>query len=633
MAPTVQVPSQVPRTPSVPSTGAQPSQSSSLSKRVQAIVSNESALEGVSRSSLEYLSTIIGDNSISTRRNLKSILENELVSLHGQFFEEYESKVTHYLESKLTELERLEVHMTDSIDKLSVNRENIGAVIERSALSKAETEWIHKRLAILSRMQESFMVNLSAADAVVASGDFPALLSFIEEVEEKRSNCKNLLRAIPNASVALDSLNQSQELLEVLYDKVYVRVVRDTVPRDVLKRSLSFLYQRPLYFHQSLQGVCNTRCDVLSGQFLQVLTKEGLELNAFDSVKFLSDMLSWLMNACISELEWIDSVVIGLDPWPPAPALPKPEYMDTSVSGVLEMIQSRFTNIVKSTFSILDLFKLSKIISFYLGKMTALTGPSTCTALRGMHHSAWSAFLFQWEQRVQSERTSAMFQTPKDLGPLPFVTETVYLLDSILSIYAADDGYEGTGDGEFFTVLSTGIDPLVQLCVQVAAQCALSNTEAPVFLLNCLSSLQAPLRRYAFTERTVTNLAALIDDQMGLLVAASTTAVLKKVGLLDKVSALRKAKEAAGDVHIESIPELHPIALSSCFKGFYSMLFTQGISVASHVDLLVTRELRSEARDAIGRSVADAYEELFTAAAPLGIATHTPDQVRALLDI
>jgi hypothetical protein len=169
------------------------------------------------------------------------------------------------------------------------------------------------------------------------------------------------------------------------------------------------------------------------------------------------------------------------------------------------------------------------------------------------------------------------------------------------------------------------VDPLIQLAVQVSS--SMSRTESAVFLLNCLEALRSVVSRFDFVAAIAKNLKALMDDQMQQLVSQTQTAVLNKTGLGEKLNEIRKLKTE------NKLSDLHPIALSSVVKSFYSMLFTQGISSISHADCLIAKELRAQARLAIGTSIADAYAEFYDAVKSLGVASHSPDQVRALLDL
>jgi hypothetical protein len=603
-----------------------------LSKRVQALISNDRLFDSVTPGSFEYLSGMINDNSVFTRKNLKSILESELVSIHGKFLGEYQSKVCENVGSSLSDVDRLEFMLTDAIDRLSINRERIESAIDKSVSIKNETEKIERKLVLLSRFSELFVTEKNSVET--DTYDFESLVRRLDEIGRTRANCQELLKIIPNSSIAIESLNHSVEALDYVYERVYFAITKAhaSITKEHLSRALFHLQDRPHHFHQCMMSLCKTHCDVLGGQFIQVLTKEqgGLEFNSFDSLKFLSGMLSWLLESARSEHEWLSCILDGIRESTWNESSSKGVYLDTCVSGVIELIEARFSNIIKSTFGPIDLFKLSKIISFYQSKMRPIAGSQTIEDLGSLKEIAWQSFMRQWEQRVQSERNSIMFQPSNHgLSPLPIISETVFMLDNILPVYS--DAESDLNDDEIFSILSPSIDPLVQICAQTASQWGLSKTESATFILNCISTLQSPLKRFEFTKDYVSHLATLIEDQMEVLVSSTTEAILKKVGLLDKLIALRSAKASGADM--TTIGDAHAISMTASFKAFYALLFSQGMSAATHTDMLVTRDLRTEARQGIGKSISAAYRELYEAVEDMGIATHSPDQVQALLDI
>jgi hypothetical protein len=488
--------------------------------------------------------------------------------------------------------------------------------------ASSELGEVERKLELISQFRDLFTISDSALPH--QSDDLQSILKLVDLIEKKRRNCQSLLKAIPNARQAIDSLNRSVQLLDSLYEKTFFALMKSAnqTSSSLLRQSLIFLQDRPHLFHDALLGLCQGRCDGLSADLLHVLTRDedGLELNSFDSVKFVSDMLSWFLDAVVGEKDHLDSLVDGVRDslWSHAPVLPRLDYLDATLSGIEEMIESRFSSSVKSTFAILDLFKLSKIVNFYAGKVETISGAGTQNFFKNMHNQSFAAFEFQWE------RSSVLVQLSPGLNPPPVVTETVFLIDSILAIHSETSD---SSEESLFSVLSSGIDPLIQLCVQ--AKSGASATESAVFLINCLAVLLAPLKKHSFTGATLSNLEALTRDQMEVLVREAKTLVLKNTGLGAKLEAIRNTKNRDLETH----PELHPIALSSSVKSFYSLLFTQGIAALSHTDALIFKDLRADARRAVGSAIADVYEELFTAVNHMGVTSHTPAQVRALLDL
>jgi hypothetical protein len=594
-----------------------------LSKRAQTIVQTCKPFDGLSRESVRKLSLVLQNENPMSYKSLKLLLEYALVDVHGRFISEFEGKVSRYVNQKASTIEQTDERLSEIVDKLSINRDRIVSAVDSGMGASGVLAETERKMKIVNRCLELFVPD---TDSDSRSKDLRSVLEVFERVEKKRSNCKTLLKCVPNSKLAIECLNRSIVVLDSLYEDLFFALMnRAEDDMRMLARSLVFLQERPNLLHDALSHMMSSRCDTLSSEFLRVLTRDedGLELSSFDAVKFGSDMLQWMYDSVIQEKDRLDTLTSDIRDmtWSTAPALPRLDYLDMAVSGVLEMIDSRLSNSVKSSFNVLELFKLSKIISYYLSKLKQSCGASTQSILRGMHHTAWSSFQFQWERRISNHRSTVLYQPG---GPPQVINETAFMLDSILEIESSSP--EESDD--VFSVVSSGIDPLIQLCFQSTG----TKIESAVFILNCLHVLQVPLLKYQhITADTLRNISALIEDQVSSLIAETTHAVLARTGLGTKLEAIRQL--GSGKPLESNDPELHPIALSSSVKNFYSLLFTQGIAAISHVDSLISKNLRSKARECIALSLADAYAELYRAVSYLGVTSHTPQQVRALLDI
>merc|ERR1712241_1392912 len=141
---------------------------------------------------------------------------------------------------------------------------------------------------------------------------------------------------------------------------------------------------------------------------------------------------------------------------------------------------------------------------------------------------------------------------------------------------------------------------------------------------------QSPLSKHKFTAQRSLMYAALLEDQVRALVVGQTAAALAKLGLAERIEALR---QKAPDTPLSAVPELHPVSLAATLRSFYNSLFTLGGALALPLlERISSRSLRSEARSGVARVIAAGYEELFVGIEELGVAEHTPDQVRTLLE-
>ena len=613
-------------------------------RKVDSITRSSELIRGLEDGLLDYMSLILKDDFVNKQKNVKLTLEDELVTIHSKAIQSFRTNVLDLIDLRVRHIETLEELVTEAIDKITVNRERIEDVIRRSSDSKAEVDQLESRMKTVAAFRDLFIIDNSVTDNVLASGNLDTtLLDYLELIEKKRNNCRRLLELVPNAQLAIESLNQSVEILELIYEKLFLSIknTASTNPKS-LNRALFFLQDRPHLLDQAIACIARNRGDLLGLRFVTLL-RNGLESTSFDTVRFVSDMLSWLLEQFIEEQSFMDSLVRDLRSGSSLIIA----ALDTTLVGVFEMISMRFDSSVEQTFSVIDLFRLSRLMDFYTTKITSRFGSDSESSFMedfaALRHKCWSKFHYQWETRVQVARTEENFFLHQNhiqaLQPVPFVTETAYLLDSLLDIYT--DGLSGEDSGmddEIFSLLSSGIDPLVQLCLHITNGGGMSRIDGCVFFLNCLSSIQSPLKKYPVAADTVKNLDTLIDSEMEILVSEVTQFILKRVGLSDKLETIHRIESTGGGKEqILNEPEFHPIGLSSSLKGFYSTLFTQGIAASSgQVDLLITRELRSRARENVSKNIADAYEKIYKVISGdtlRGIATHTPEQVRTLLDV
>ena len=142
--------------------------------------------------------------------------------------------------------------------------------------------------------------------------------------------------------------------------------------------------------------------------------------------------------------------------------------------------------------------------------------------------------------------------------------------------------------------------------------------------MNCVSAMQAPLQKHEFTKDRQEMYLEYQRDQLNRLIEGQAKAVLSKVGLAERLKALR---EKAPETPLSGVPELHPVALAATLRSFYNSLFTLGGALSLPLlERIEDTTLRDQARRGVSRLIASSYEELYNGITELGITTHTPDQ-------
>uniref|UniRef100_A0A0G4HA30 Conserved oligomeric Golgi complex subunit 6 n=1 Tax=Chromera velia CCMP2878 TaxID=1169474 RepID=A0A0G4HA30_9ALVE len=288
--------------------------------------------------------------------------------------------------------------------------------------------------------------------------------------------------------------------------------------------------------------------------------------------------------------------------------------------------------------------------------------PLIVRACRDLKRRAMESFMGLWEAAaLQLQQTPMSAVLTADLSAPKCVRETVSTLCDVAALFEAalldpsrnerkkkeaekKERYKMAGrkteeeeEEEIFgRTLDAAILPLLNFCRSAAR--SLQASDAPVFLINSLAFMQTPLQKHAFTAERVQLLASLIEEQMNVLVSVQTAATLERLEFSERLRDIRAERERAMQTgqqpNFGALPSLDPQRLREVFKSFYTALFTLGALGLPQVDKVASRNLRSQARQGVARAIADAYAEIYEAVAHIQpqLATHSPEQVRTLLD-
>lgn len=307
------------------------------------------------------------------------------------------------------------------------------------------------------------------------------------------------------------------------------------------------------------------------------------------------------------------------------------EILDFTLEGLVAPFSGRVKQVLEIQASIVVVYKVAQVFAFFSKKMEDdLKGKESCLVVmcKEHHQRTYQSFLDMWETQATRLRQGVAGVYVSELSAPPFVTESVNTFSEVLSIYEMALVPNNEREDAFLPILSAAFDPLLNHCQQVGAM--MDAADGQVFLINCVASMQAPLQKHDFTAQRVAMYAAILDDQMQLLVNGQSQTVLTKLGLAERLKALR---EKPPNVPLSAVSELHPVSLAATLRTFYNSLFTMGGALALPLlERITSRSLRTEARSGVARLIAEAYAELYAGVEELGVATHTPDQVRTLLE-
>jgi hypothetical protein len=624
-----------------------------------------------SRDALKCLSGFFSENTLHTRRQLRTTIETQNLLLHQEFVGSFSN-----LERQIEGLEALVNSLDSACDRaageLRRSRSETQTILEKATALKRESKAIDEKKEVLCKFLEKF--RLSEADTqLMKSGDQPIGEDFFKafaNLEEVRANAREMLNTCGQQTSGVDILHETSEVLEASYERMFVWVqhqckgnnaavhskaksssgeLENSGSSVILKRTLKLLTERPVYFNHCVRDISKARRAALAQRFFQALSQgdsssgaRPIELQACDPVRYIGDMLAWIHENAASEREAIASLMGRASDDGSADAAPVhvdkefavvsfEDILDFTLEGLVSPFSNRSEQVLGTQSSIVIIYKVAQVFSYFAKKLDEVqqNKEGCLVALcRDMQVKTHRSFLEMWESQAAKLRQGVVGVYVSDLATPPYVVEAVNTLSEVLSIYESALVPTDEREADFLPILSAAFDPLLNHCQQVAAMMDLMDGQ--VFLINCVAAMQAPLRKRDFTAQRVAMYASLLDEQVSRLVEGQAAAVLGKLGLAERLKALR---EKPADAPLSSVPELHPVSLAATLRSFYNSLFTLGGALALPLlERITSRSLRTEARSGVARLIATAYEELYAGIKELDVATHTPEQVRTLLE-
>ncbi|XP_009592302.1 conserved oligomeric Golgi complex subunit 6 [Nicotiana tabacum] len=477
---------------------------------------------------------------------------------------------------------------------------------------------------------------------------------------------------------------------------------------ELLKTAVRCLKERPVLFKYCAEEVANMRHNALFRRFISALTRGGpgglprpIEVHAHDPLRYVGDMLGWLHQALASERELVLALLDpdASDTRSTSHKYPKgvdSEYgktetdltfvLDRIFEGVCRPFKVRVEQVLHSQPNLIISYKLSNTLEFYLYTISDLLGEETslCNTLLVLKDAAQKTFF-----DILKSRGEKLLRYPPlvavDLSPPPALREGVSLL---LEIIQTHDSMMFPASGkkpDFDPAISALLDPIIQMCEQAAeahkskgaihssrrnritsdpsqhrrssvdalldgkSSASLpqtSETPAKIFLINCLCAIQQPLLGHEVASGYVKKLGIMIDNHINALVEKEVDAILRRCGLLNKMSHFRKSleiSESGNSIARQGLAEEEdtaPVSVAESLKAFFGLILGSETAIPEFEQMQVPR-LRSETSVQVARSLAEAYELIYRAIMdpengypdPKSLARHPPDQIRTILGI
>lgn len=377
--------------------------------------------------------------------------------------------------------------------------------------------------------------------------------------------------------------------------------------------------------------------------------------------------------------------------------------LDRVFEGVCRPFKVRVDQVLHSQPSLLLAYKVNNLLEFYGHTVSDLLGPgaSLSVTIREVCDAAQRTVL-----DIVKARGDKLLRYPSavavDLSPPPAVAETMSVLLELIDNYESMMVPAGGQKPDFEPIIQGLLDPLVQMCEQSAEMygskpqsgmrrnsgeipptgrrlpamsssqrrpssvetllSGVPNSQASqsvlslrkMFLINCLSAMQEPLKTHSVADASVRSLGLRIEANIAALAESELAVILERCGLQKKVTYIkdRIRKSKLGEIvpNEEDFDDGKPMveadgmsvsAVSESLKLLFGLLLGGNEGAIPEFEQIRVPRFRSESCGRVARAVAEAYEIVYNAVSDpasgyldaKSMLRHSPEQMKTILGL
>lgn len=597
---------------------------------------------------LKALSTFFNENSLRSRRNLRSDIERRSLAINEAFITTFQA-VKEKLDSVYTEVEGMNTCCQDMTSRLKAAKEQTHDLINQTTKLQAESQTLHMKAQVADAFLTKFQLRPEEAKALRGTRDGSIHQDFfqaLDKVKKIHNDCKVLLRT-NQQTAGLEIMETMALHQESAYERLYRWAQNDcrTLTGDspdissMLCQAMESLKDRSVLFRYTLDEFGTARRTAVVRGLIDALTRGGpggtprpIELHSHDPLRYVGDMLAWLHQATASEKEHLQSLLKKCS----TTGDQIQEVLGHITEGVCRPFKVRVEQVLVSEQDAVTLYKLHNLLKFYNDTIGHIINQdasllSTITEIQELSHRMFFNSLNCHGNKLLDK----IELPPSDLGPTSSLSQTLQLLKDILACHDASVVDYDNKKQDFKQILNSTVDPLVQMCSVSASR--LNTTDMATYMINCIYLIQNNLALYEFTDTRLEMLQAQVDAQVDTLVSEQASFVLNRVGLAHIYATVQQHQPKQGP--LSNLPGMDMLATKSAMNKFDSYLASPDVLVIPQCSLILSARVRENVKKQSVDLICSAYNHMYEAICkpendykePQGIVPRTPDQVVKLL--
>uniref|UniRef100_A0A8W7P5C6 Conserved oligomeric Golgi complex subunit 6 n=1 Tax=Anopheles coluzzii TaxID=1518534 RepID=A0A8W7P5C6_ANOCL len=463
-----------------------------IQQRLNKVLESRIETDRETLDALSDLSTFFKENTLQSRRNLRSQIEKRSLEINQNFLSAFKevkealdgicddiNSMSQSVESMKSQLRNTEAQTKDLIQQANtLQEENAKLQIQQKIAS-----------GFLSRFQlsvaEHQMLYGAKRDAPITAEFFQVL----DRVQRIHTDCRTLMQS-GYQTVALDIMEEmtlhQEAALERLYrwTQSHCRNVESNEMGVLIVEAMARLQERPVLFKYVVDEYSTARRSVVVRSFIDALTIGGpggnprpIEMLAHDPKRYIGDMFAYIHQILPPEKENLQML-----------------FYQNMINGIVKGGQ------LEQCMADMQLFSETT----YLNSLT-----------------------FQVKQLLQGPNENRLGLEPPqtDLVPSPSVGRLLNLLKEILSVASMVAGSQT----DIVKIVGCVIDPLLQSVQESASH--LPTTDMAVYLLNSLYQIESVISIYEYMEERLERLRAQSDAQIDTLTSEQASSLVANLNL------------------------------------------------------------------------------------------------------
>lgn len=533
-----------------------------IQKRLNKILENRIDSDRETLDALTDLSQFYTENTLQSRRNLRSQIERRSLAINENFLAAFR-EVKLALDDICGDIDAV----SDSVDSMknllsSTEAQQKELIQQANTLQEENNKLLlQQRIAtgFLSRFQLSVMEHQTLYGATRDEPITGEFFNVLDHVQLIHSDCRTLLQS-GYQTAALDIMEEmtlhQEAALERLYrwTQSHCRNVDANEIGMLVIQGMARLQERPVLFKYVIDEYSTARRSVVVRSFIDALTvgsssAKPIEMLAHDPKRYIGDMFAYIHQILPVEKENLLMLVKMCD----KDITEQIQLAMTTISdGVCHPLKVRVETILNSENDTIVLYSISNLMRFYQNIinnvvkggqleqcMVELQAHSETSYLRSLTYQVKQLLTGPNEHKLGLEPPST------DLVPSLSVGRLLNLLKEILSVASMVEGSQS----DIIKIVSCVIDPLLQSIQESASH--LPTTDMAVYLLNSLYQIESVLTIYEYMEERLERLQAQSDAQLDTLTSEQASSLVANLNLGPIYTVLQSSASQIEQRHLQ----------------------------------------------------------------------------------